>query len=194
MSDSPSSPTPPDAPSPGVTELGEHRVGEPAPKLSRWKEIIGPPDCPIMERWTVLKFRGRKFMIHHFLPNADDRSAHDHPSPFWTLVLRGYYDDMKLCPDCEGRGLNWPGSANPGTCWECGGHAVVLNERMRPGMLRHRAAEHTHRTKVGPRGCWTVVLMQRKQRAWGFWHLGEWWYWRDFERKYGFGMRCDTDA
>ena len=153
------------------------------------REVIGPPDCPLMHRWEVQAggAKGVKLMVHHFLPNADDRDVHDHPRPFWTFVLRGFYDDLKVCPICEGTGIE----AEPWICKTCGGDGVILNERMRPGMLRRRAARHAHRTKVGPNGCWTVVLMGPIQRRWGFWRGGQWWFWRDYEAEFGFAMRCE---
>lgn len=152
-------------------------------------EVIGPPECPILHRWTLVKLRGRKLMLHHFLPNADDRAVHDHPASFVTVVLRGYYDDMRPCgyPGCDGDGImlpdDWP-------CPRCRGTGVELNERMRPGMVRFRPATHRHRTKVGPRGCWTVVFMGPKRRRWGFWKDGRWYFWRDHELLFGVGMRC----
>lgn len=181
------------------------KPAETAPKRGRFAEVIGPPDCPIMLRWTLVKLCGRKLMVHHFLPNADDRACHDHPSPFITMVLRGWYDDMAPCPLCSGAGtkINLPldldglrtyEAARVERCQQCSGTTVVLRERMSAGAIRYRRAEHVHRTKVGPRGCWTVVLMGRKQRRWGFWHEGRWWFWREFERRFGFGMRCGGDG
>jgi hypothetical protein len=118
-----------------------------------------------MHRWTLINTRFGKLLLHHFLPNADDRAEHDHPSSFFTLVLAGGYSD--LSPE----GV----------------------DRMRPGSLRFRPAEHRHKTKVGPKGCWTLVLMGPKRRAWGFWKEGRWWPWREHERRFGFGMRCPED-
>lgn len=125
-------------------------------------EVIGPTDCPLLHRWTLAQVRGRKLMVHHFQPNADDRAEHDHPASFVTVVLRGYYDD----------------------------ESPAGVERMRAGVVRFRAAEHRHRTRVSPRGCWTVVFMGPKRRLWGFWKDGRWYFWRDHERLFGFGMRC----
>jgi hypothetical protein len=170
-------------------------AGEPAGKVRRRllpdTEVIGPPDCPILHRWTLVGFRGRKLLLHHFQPNADDRAEHDHPSPFWTLVLRGGYDDRVPCtwtefhtPEARDREI-W--------CPLCRGSGLIPGDRMRPGMLRRRAAEYRHVTRVGQRGCWTLVLMGRKTRRWGFWERGVWWFWRDHEREFGFGMRCEED-
>jgi hypothetical protein len=147
-------------------------AGKPARQTGRLirRETIGPTECPIMIRWTLLSTRWGKLMVHRFLPNADDRATHDHPSAFWTLVLRGSYDDMAPCETCESSGRvqhigdpltgDWiKGVRKSGPCPECDGDCVVARERMRPGMLRFRPATHAHRTRVGPNGCWTVVLM-----------------------------------
>lgn len=147
-------------------------------------EVIGPPECPILHRWTLVKVRGRKLMLHHFLPNADDRDVHDHPSPFITIVLRGGYTDLVPCPaELCGSGI----------CL-CAGTGLLVGDRMKAGMLRRRSATHAHRTKVGPNGCWTLVLMGLKSRSWGFWREGRWWSWADYTERFGHGMRCDDDG
>lgn len=158
--------------------------GQPAGHIERpwWQpnpEVIGPPDCPIMHRWTLVgghkageatKVSGTgrrrfKILLHHFLPNANDRAEHDHPCDFVTVVLAGRYDDL----------------------------SPAGRERMRPGKIRRRRAEHRHTTVAGPRGCWTLVLMGPKRRAWGFWKEGRWLPWRLHERLYGYGFRCPDD-
>lgn len=133
-------------------------------------EVVGPPDCPIMLRWTLIGRSGEtnRLMLHWFPPNADDRDPHDHPCDFWTLVLQGGYDD--LVPRA-GR--------------------VVVGDRMRRGSLRFRAAEHTHRTCVGSGGCWSLVWMRPRRREWGFHRGGRFWKWFDYEHRFGFGMRCE---
>lgn len=165
-------------------------LGEPAGKIRNrfwWDtEVIGPPECPVFYRWTLARVLGRKVFFHRFQPNADDRAEHDHPAPFWTFVLRGSYVDRSYCVPCDGDGFLLPDDAK---CRACGGTGEV-RELMRPGMLRYRAAEYRHVTRVGPRGCWTLVLMGRKTRRWGFWEKGVWWFWKDHEREFGYGMRC----
>ena len=162
-------------------------AGQPARQTGRLikRETIGPPECPILTRWTLLSTRLGKLMLHRFHPNADDRAVHDHPAPFWTFVLRGFYDDMRPCEICLGEGFELGGS-----CDRCSGLGVVLNEQMSAGTLRFRPAVHPHRTRVGPEGCWTIVLMGPKVREWGFWRGPQWLPWREHERRFGFGMRC----
>jgi hypothetical protein len=59
----------------------------------KW-ELIGPAECPILWRRTLLVSRFGKLMLHRFVPGASDRDPHDHPSSFVTIVLRGGYDDV----------------------------------------------------------------------------------------------------
>jgi hypothetical protein len=154
----------------------------------RPREIIGPPDCPILTRWTLIKFasKGKKLLLHHFHPNADDRDLHDHPWPFVTIVLWGSYNDMKHCVCIAGRsGRAWS------DCDLCDGTGFVVREHMRVGKVRYRSASHRHRTMVGPRGCWTLVITGPMQRDWGFWRDGRFWPWRSYEDEFGFAMRCD---
>lgn len=247
-----------------------NRPGEPAPpgRLLR-PEVIGPPECPILYRWTLVGRRKEhddesahppsfKLLLHRFLPNADDRAVHDHPRPFWTFVLLGQYDDLVPCSLCESRErgdvaveyvanpkvdhdevrysqllgcyqvrfadgmtalvphVGWlhTVSAEPldfdgepehraivresalrlarRRCNWCL-NGLVVGDRMTPGTLRYRPARHRHRTCVGPRGCWTLVLMGPLRQRWGFFHAGRKWPWREFERRFGFGMRCGDE-
>jgi hypothetical protein len=179
-----------------MSETMIDNAGKPARVTGRWpikRERIGPPACLVMHRWTLLRVRGRKLMVHHFLPGSEDMSVHDHPSPFWTLVLRGGYDDIALCPLCHGRGRPYAALDHEPDCRRCDGAGEVLGDRMRAGMLRHRAALHSHRTRTLRAGAWTLVLMGRKERPWGFWNVGRWWPWADHERAFGMAMRCPMD-
>jgi hypothetical protein len=177
-------------------------------RARRWlqvPEVIGAPDCPLMLRWTIIsddpaeallplpkKLTGdRKLMVHRFLPNVEDRDPHDHPRGFWTLVLRCGYWDLVPCPDCGGIPVVM--QMPPGECELCKNAGVVVGDVMRAGVIRYRAAEHTHITQSGPRGAWTVVLMGPMERPWGFLRQGRWWAFRSYEAAFGFAHRCPTD-
>jgi hypothetical protein len=155
-------------------------------------EVIGPPDCPIIYRWTLLKLGDTKLLLHRFPPNADDRDMHDHPRPFWTVVLRGGYDDLVPCGTCGGQ--QWRRStygAGDVPCEDCFDGGMVPGDRLRAGDVRRRAASYTHRTRVLPEGAWTLVLMGPLRRRWGFWRGGRWWFWKDYEEEFGYAMRCE---
>lgn len=178
--------------------MSESQAGEPARKFSRpdtraghspggrW-ELIGPADCPIMWRWTILSGRLGKLLLHRFMPGASDKDCHDHPSSFVTVVLRGGYDDVSVCIGCEGEGVRWPDDS---PCQACSGTGT-RTDSLRAPTIRFRPAEHAHITKVGPTGATTIVVMGRKRRPWGFWRDGRWWAWRMYELKFGLNWRCD---
>lgn len=123
-----------------------------------------------MYRWKLSLGRLGSIRLHHWLRSDDKRFKHDHPADFITLVLRGGYTDLA---NGEGR---YP--IAPERCGVCRGHPGTVcdvcgnglrNERMRPGMIRRRAAEHAHTVAVDPGGCWTLVYFFPYKRAWGFW-------------------------
>lgn len=170
------------------------RLRRPLPPSER----IGPPECPILNRWILIggatgsAGSSLKLMLHHFLPNRDDRDMHDHPRPFWTFVLWGSYENLVPCTGrlCN-EGIVGFIMRPPELCTICGGDGFIVGEHMKRGVLRYRPATHAHRTRVGPEGCWTLVLMGPLRRPWGFWREGKWWPWREYEQRFGFGMRCE---
>jgi hypothetical protein len=139
-----------------------------------------------LPRWLT---RDRKLMVHHFLPNVEERDFHDHPRSFWTFVLRGRYFDLVPCRRCAADRV---GYAHP-HCPRCFGRGVELGETMTAGIFRFRAATHRHITQAGREGAWTLVWMLPLERKWGFWHNGEFLPWRAYKKRFGFGMQCPTD-
>lgn len=140
------------------------QAGQPARKLGRGWEVIGPSECPIMYRRTLLSGRLGKVLWHRFVASASDEAHHDHPRSFVTVVLRGGYDDVQ--PD--------------GT-----------TDRVYAPAIRYRPAKHAHITKVGAKGATTIVVMGPLQREWGFYDAeGKWYPWRVFERIFGLNWRC----
>lgn len=157
--------------------------------------------------------RNFRLYLHHFFRRADDRDVHDHPNAFFTFCFFGSYEDMAPCRFCDGTGrrisldgytrreaddgiVYWMGSmANPSPlyrrCERCDGDGVIVNDRLRFGSFRYRPAEHTHRTRSGRFGAWTLVLMLPKSRSWGFWRDGKWWGAAEYEDEYGPAMRCE---
>lgn len=190
----------------------EKMMGEYPPQHGLFRrEVIGPVECPILIRWTILNTRFGKLLVHRFMPNADDRAVHDHPAPFWTLVLKGGYDDMVPCEACDGEGVLlrdvhgnlWKRRAleedapilveREQACPVCR-DGLKLGDRMRRGTIRYRPARHRHRTHVLPVGALTLVVMGAKQQSWGFFRDGRKWPWQEFEATFGAGMRCPDVA
>lgn len=147
-------------------------------------EVIGNPECPILYRWTLLHLGGMKdesgwhnckakLMLHRFMPNTTDREYHDHPWAFVTVVLQGGYDDYSL------------------GVYE---HLVTRRtkpDRLRRGSLRYRPAKHSHITRSGSGGAWTLVFTGPFTRSWGFWVNKQWWPHRKYGEVFGYGMQCE---
>lgn len=154
-------------------------------------EPIGNPDCPLMLRWTLFKGKRGKLLVHRFMPNVQDPDVHDHPRALLVFVLRGSYDDMVLCPVCEGdRHSFWE---TPAPCGHCKGTGLILGDHMHAGVIRYRKAEHAHATHAGPKGAWTVCLMGPVAREWGFWVNGQWEQFRKYINTRGFVRRCPAE-
>lgn len=124
-----------------------------------------------LTRWFLLGTHSSwlALMLHKMHQPDDDACHHDHPWSFLTLVLWGGYFEEMTAADGSVRTLH-----------------------NRPGRIRYRRAEHTHRVHRLPRGsCYTLVLRFRWRREWGF-HTPEGWVqWKRFIDLRGAVAWCD---
>ena len=114
-------------------------------KLFRLEEINGGNICPTyLYRWTLLRL-GKlcAVYLHHFVDEDWALDLHDHPKRFITIGLRGGYIEKT-----EAGERTW-----------------------RAPWIRTFPAEHRHRLRMfGPgKDCWTLVVVLRPVRGWGFW-------------------------
>jgi hypothetical protein len=111
----------------------------------------------------LAKFRGRGIYLHHFVGDDWSLDLHDHPKRFISIGLKGRY--VELTPDLKG-----------GT----------KTKTYKAPWVRTFPAEHIHRLRMvrGRIGeiedCWTLVIVLKPVRSWGFWHLGKFIGWRDY--------------
>ena len=126
-------------------------------RLFRLEEINGNGRCPTyLFRWQLLRFR-KAFAVylHRFVADDWSLDLHDHPKRFVVLTLAGGYTEHTP------HGSRWYGAP-----W-----------------LRVFPAEHTHRVTLPKRGeCWSLVIVYRTSRPWGFWNAGRWILWREYVR------------
>lgn len=95
---------------------------------------------------------GRRLMLHYFPRNEDPGPEfHDHPWPFWTLVLWGSYTDESI-----GLALWTPPD---------GYVRYIKRDALHAGSVRHRLATHRHRTFVH-QPTFTVVFRGATERMW----------------------------
>lgn len=146
------------------------------------EEINGGHQCPTyLYRWIVFGKRkpprpdGRKrweppfkVYIHHFVADDWSLDLHDHPKRFISIGLKGGYVEWRPCSSC---------------IFPCG---FQDQELFKAPWIRSFPAEHVHRitmlqTDSGVnRDCWTLVIVLRGQREWGFWHPGRFIHWRSY--------------
>ena len=128
------------------------------------EEINGANRCPTyLYRWTVAKFPGKRgIYIHHFVGDDWSLDLHDHPKRFISIGVYGWYiEETPQAADSE-----WAG-------------ATILT-RYRAPWIRSFPANHIHRLQVPTKNCWTIVIVLKAQREWGFWHLGNFIHWRTY--------------
>jgi hypothetical protein len=139
-------------------------------RFFRLEEINGAERCPTyLYRWTLFQprrprwlWRGFGIYLHKFVGDDWSRDLHDHPKRFISIGLKGRY--VEWIPGLEPTG--WPRRIYTAP-W-----------------LRTFPAAHIHRLTLMPdrQPCWTLVIVLRSVREWGFWHDGQWIHWKDYVR------------
>lgn len=137
------------------------RLGALLSRLFVHEEINGGERCPTyMHRWELLRIGPwLAVYLHKFIGDDWSLDLHDHPKRFVSIGLRGWY--------CETR--PWGAVATTTRMWSA-------------PWVRTFPAEHVHRI-TGPtpeRPCWTLVIVGRAVREWGFWTAGRWVQWRRY--------------
>ena len=117
------------------------------------EQINGAHRCPTyLYRWFLLRTQWFKVYLHHFVADDWSRDLHDHPKRFISIGLRGWY--IEETPSGE--------------------------QIYRAPWIRSFPAEHIHRLRVPSKSCWTLVIVLRGTREWGFWHFGRFIPWRSY--------------
>ena len=123
-----------------------------------------------LHRWTLLRLPGgRGLYLHHFVGSDWARDLHDHPKTFLSIGLRGGYVEERL----DVSPLLWT-RAN-----------VRIRRQFRAPWIRYWGPRHTHRLRVPPHGCWTLVFVGLHRREWGFVRRGRWIHWIDYVQTWG---------
>lgn len=121
---------------------------------------------PYLERYYLfLKERERfpfNIFLHKFL-KSDPDDVHDHPWPYFTIILKGGY--WEWIPEFNSQGekigeiAHWRG----------------------PGSLRWCSADSYHRIELDPAvTAWTLFMPGPKQRDWGFLVRNRWIQWEQY--------------
>ena len=134
-------------------------------RLLKREDISGDGVCPTyLVRWTLLSTRWFKVYLHHFVGDDWSRDPHDHPKNFISIGLWGSYIEEIY---------NQHGQQYSEIHW-------------RAPWLRRFPARHIHRIRSRETGgAWTIVIVGRRTRNWGFWLRGVWVDWSAYVYRHG---------
>ena len=123
-------------------------------------------DEPYLERYYLfLKERDRfpfNIFLHKFL-KSDPDDVHDHPWPYFTVILKGGY--WEWIPQFNNEGKKTGEIAH----WRG------------PGSFRWCSAQSYHRIELDPNvTAWTLFMPGPKQRDWGFLVRNRWVQWEQY--------------
>lgn len=122
------------------------------------------PGNPLMIRYILFRVASWGIYVHHFLRSDHDRALHDHPWPFLAIILKGGYREIHD-HTIEG---------------------AEIEERRRPGQVLLRPAEWRHRVVLDPgTTSWSLVIVGRRVRHWGFFTPQGWCWWRKYNTHKG---------
>lgn len=130
-------------------------------KTFRLEEINGDGVCPTyLFRWTLLVTRWFKVYLHHFVGDDWSKDLHDHPKRFVTIGLRGRYVEQTPYDDDSLR---------------------IKEREFKAPWVRSFPATYVHRLRLHPgEDCWTIAIVFKSVRQWGFWNNGNWIHWRKY--------------
>ena len=114
-----------------------------------------------IDRFWIFRCDLFGLMVHHILRSDQDRELHDHPWDFWSLIIKGSYDEITLkewtSDELESCRYTW---------WS----------------LLRRKAKHAHRLELAPfKDTWSLILTFKWRRAWGFYTKNGWVHHRIYE-------------
>lgn len=134
-------------------------------RVFKREDINGGERCPTyMFRWTLLKAKNWGVYLHHFVGDDWSLDLHDHPKRFISIGLWGNY--VEYTPF-------YPAHSE----WAKLG---PVRKVFRAPWIRSFPSEHIHRIETPSKSCWTLVIVLKAVRPWGFWHEGKFIGWREY--------------
>ena len=115
---------------------------------------------PLLTRYYLFLKERKLFPFNVFLHNfhkGDPDDVHDHPWPYFTLILKGGY--YEWIPQFNSEGIK--------TC--------EIGKWRGPGHFRFCSANSYHRIELDPGvDCWTLFMPGPQKREWGFLVKNKW--------------------
>jgi len=120
------------------------------------KRIIMDRQCnePLLTRYYLFLKDRKRFPFNAFIHKfhkGDPGDVHDHPWPYFTLILAGGYYEWVLISNCEVR--KWRGPGHFRFCSANSYHRIELKEGVTP---------------------WTLFMPGPQTREWGFLVKDKW--------------------
>ena len=128
------------------------------------EEINGAHRCETyLYRWILLNRKSVKAYLHHFVGSDWSRDLHDHPKRFISIGLWGSYVEYTPAKMAD---------------WSNENGQIVIAKTYRAPWFRSFPATHIHR--LSAKNCWTLVIVLKTVREWGFWHSGRFIHWKEY--------------
>lgn len=109
-----------------------------------------PGDYWYMRRFWLLRLGPLQIRLHHILAEDPGRDHHDHPWPFRSVILRGWYLEQRVRSETPSIHL-------------------VKHVRREAGDTYHMPRGEFHRiVQVADGGAWTLFITWGARRGWGF--------------------------
>lgn len=123
-------------------------------RLFPHKELGWTDIDEVFFRWTLFNTPWFKVVLHRLDAETWHNDCHDHPWDFLAILLwGGYYEKLDSKQEIRSIGRRVAKSI----WWR------------RPGSILHRPAETRHNVTTKPgQPSWSVVVMGKKKRGWGF--------------------------
>lgn len=128
---------------------------------------------PLLTRYHLLSTRWFKLYYHIFHRSDYDRACHDHPWPFYSLILWGGYTEVR--PTAGAREALAEGQ-----------QVADLEKTLErvpyyPGNVLFRPSHWAHRIELEPgKKSYSLCLILPKEREWGFFLKEGWKHWKEF--------------
>ncbi len=116
---------------------------------------LSDPVGPLLIRWILVRVPLFGIYLHKLCRSDYDRALHDHPWPFVSIVLWGGYWEVHDQSTQDRPVWLWRGA----------------------GSVAYRPADWRHRIVLNC-PAWTLILVGRRCRPWGFWLPEGWCWWR----------------